>query len=119
MKKILNLTQHLALDTQVQEGVYEPSDKKKIKELLTFEGCPHKEDIQKRAKALADVAVSEGAEAAMIGGAPYLMGTLETALKAAGVQPLYSYSLRDVEEIVVDGATIKKQIHRHLGWIEV
>lgn len=119
MKKILNLTQHNALEKQVQEGVYEPSDKRKVKELLTFEGCPQKEDIRQRAKALAEMAVSEGAEAAMIGGAPYLMGSLETALKAVGVQPLYSYSLRDVEEVVIDGATVKKQIHRHLGWIEV
>ena len=118
--KILNLTQHAATPEQVADGVFEPRDKALIQGLLTFVGCPLKEQILDRAAGLAEVAKAAGAEAAMIGGAPYLMGALENELKARGVNPLYAFSERvSVETVQPDGSTKKETIFAHRGWVEV
>ena len=120
MTKIINLTQHQATAAQAAEGVFEPKDKTAVQQLLTFEDLPTKEDIVARAEALADIAKAENAENAMIGGAPYLMGALENALKGRGIQPLYAFSVREsIEEHLPTGEVIKKNVFRHLGFVEV
>ena len=56
----------------------------------------------------------------MIGGAPYLMGALEVALKKVGIQPVYSFSERVSKEVVLeDGTTQKTSVFCHKGFIEV
>ena len=90
---ILNLTQHVATDEQTAQLVVEPRMcKTEIRELLTFEEIPSKEEIEVRATKLAEIAVSEASMYAgetdneiwitrvMLGGAPYLMGALEKAI---------------------------------------
>jgi len=119
---ITNLTQHIATPDQVKAGVREPDDelKEEIKRLLTFTELPTPEEIQERANLLARIAHGEGAEAAMIGGAPYLMAPLERALKAWGIVPLYAFSRREVaEEPQPDGSIKKVVVFRHLGFVEV
>ena len=120
MTKIIKLTQHTATAEQSAEGVFEPKDKTAVQQLLTFEDLPKKEDILARAEALANIAEAEGATSAMVGGAPYLMGALENALKERGIQPLYAFSIREsVEETLPTGEVIKKNVFRHLGFVEV
>lgn len=116
---ILNLTQHKATEEQVEAGVVEPSNKTDVQELLTFHEMPTKTEMVERAVALADIVVSEGSEYAMIGGAPYFMGTLEKILKDNNVKPLYAYSEREsVEETLPDGTVKKVNVFKHKGFIE-
>jgi hypothetical protein len=117
--RILNLTQHAASAEQAAAGVVEPQAKVDIHRLLTFEACPDQKVVHARAEALAAIARASGAEAAMLGGAPYLMGPLEAALRASGVRPVYAYSLRVgvEEERQPDGSVRKIQVFRHAGWV--
>lgn len=120
MTKILNLTQHVGTAEQSAEGVFEPRNKGEIQRLLTFEILPSKEDIIARAETLAQIAEAENASKAMVGGAPYLMGALECALKKRGIQPLYAFSIREsVEETLPTGEVVKRNVFRHLGFVEV
>lgn len=116
--KVLNLTQHPATQEQVAVGVYEPANKDNVKKLLTFNSLPSQEEIQSKAQLLAIVAVSEGAEYAMIGGAGYLMPMLEQSLKEVGIKPLHAFSERvSVEEVQPDGSVVKKNVFRHVGFV--
>lgn len=74
--KILNLTQHAATPEQIAAGVFEPQDKEAVRELLTFETLPTKEEIHSRAVKLTIEALEHDVKAAMIGGAGYLMSEL-------------------------------------------
>ena len=130
---ILNLTQHNTTDEQKAQLVVEPRmTKEKIKKLLTFEEIPTKEEIEVRATKLAEIAVSEASMYAgdtdnmiwitrvMIGGAPYLMGALEKALRECGFTPVYAFSKRESEEIPQPDGSVKKiQVFRHIGFVEV
>lgn len=120
MKKIVNLTMHNATDSQIKDGVFEPSNKEKVKEALLFKGLPTKEEITEKAKQLTDVAISENATHAMIGGAPYLMGALEQELHERDITPLYSFTERkSVETQNGDGTVTKTNIFEHIGFVEV
>ena len=55
----------------------------------------------------------------MIGGAPWLMGTLETKLREYGIQPMYAFSRREsVEQKQPDGSVRKVNVFRHAGWVK-
>ena len=121
-RKILNLTQHPATHEQVVEGVVEPSPKLKgeIRELLTFNSLPTMKEIEKRAEALDDIAFHWGAKYVLIGGAPYLMSSLEDELLSDDIIPVYAFSKREsVETVMPDGTVVKKNVFKHLGFIEV
>jgi len=116
---ILNLTQHPASPEQVQAGVVEPEDKTKVRELLTFNEIPSRNEIIETAEVLADLAKDHGAEAAMIGGALFLMAPLAQALRDRGVTPLFAFTKRAVKEVALpDGTVEKKAVFRHEGWVE-
>lgn len=118
--KIINLTQHDATPEQIEAGVFEPKNKEAVRKLLTFDTIATKQEIEERAAKLANLAYLEGAEAAMIGGAPYLMSALERALKAKGIKPLYAFSVRrSIETKNPDGTVTKSTIFKHEGFIEV
>jgi len=120
--KILNLTQHRATYMQVAVGVLDPpaGDKEWLRGLLTFEEPPSQSELRRRARLIALFAEATGTEKAMIGGAPFFMSTLETALKERGIQPLYAFSKREVlEELQPDGSVRKITVFRHLGFVEV
>src|SRR3989344_2926131 len=117
---ILNLTQHAATAERVAEGVGEPADKEAIQKLITFDELPSTEEMVARAARLADLVAKEGAEVAMIGGAPFFMSTLERALKERGVCTVYAFSRREsVDTPQPDGSVKKTQVFRHAGWVEV
>lgn len=120
--KILNLTQHPISDEQSEAGVYNAhyDALEVVRRLLTFNERPTFIDIEYSARRLAEIAAHEGADAAMIGGAPFLMSALERALKDYGIQPLYAFSKREsVEETLPDGSVRKTAVFRHEGFVKV
>jgi len=117
-EKIVNLTQHNATPEQIEAGVVEPEVKARIQELLTFDEPPEPGEVIRRATRLADIAAECGAEAAMIGGAPFLMGELERELLWRRINPLYAFSRREsVEEKQSDGSIRKASVFRHIGFV--
>ena len=123
MSKIINFTQHFETAEQAAVGVYTPTDPEvaaEIRSNLNFAELPEREEILCKAYVLAEIASEEGAEAAMIGGAPYLMSALERALKDKGIKPLYAFSIREsVEKTLPDGSVQKINVFRHKGFVEV
>lgn len=125
---ILNLTQHQATADQLAAGVvdFNGANRAKLSALLTFDNLPTMAEVEKIAGVIADLAIYEGETEengiptrAMIGGAPFLMPTLERALIAVGITPCYAFSKRVVIK-EVDG--VKERIvfkHEGFVWVEV
>lgn len=128
---IINLTQHPATAEQADAGVIDlPSEHwLALVALLTFDVLPTADEIQDRAADIAELACyndigepegdSPQPQAAMIGGAPWLMPSLERALRERAIRPLYAFSLRhSVEEPQADGSVRKVNHFRHVGFVE-
>lgn len=117
---ILNLTQHPATAEQVAAGVQDLPNSDTLRKLLTFDRLPNSIEIENRAKALALMADAAGADAAMIGGAPFLMSKLERELLSRGIRPMYAFSKRIVKETKnFDGTVTKTSTFAHEGFIMV
>ena len=123
---IINLTQHNASPEQVAAGVVDvPAElKSDLSALLTFTTLPTKEELSEAAMKVATMAViccqGSDAPAAMIGGAPFFMASLEMALRHYGIKPLYAFSERVSEEQEqTDGSIRKVNIFKHKGFVEV
>ena len=117
---IINLTQHKATDEQIRAGVVDPMPelKAKIRQALTFDALPSQAEIARAAVALAWLADESGEAVAMIGGAPFLMSSLEVALTEIGIRPMYAYSRREsVERTQADGSVRKVAVFKHLGFV--
>jgi len=118
--KILNLTQHETTPAQGEAGVVEPRDKAAVKAALSFDDLPPAGEVMARAIRLTRIALEEKASAAMIGGAPFLMFPLHTALVAAGNTPLYAFSLREsVESMNEKGEVVKTSLFVHKGLVDL
>jgi hypothetical protein len=134
---IINLTQHLATPEQVAAGVFDlpPNLRGDLAALLTFDAIPSVEEIRSRAYDIATMAalIADRAEEvdgadndrggfalqAMIGGAPYLMASLESALRDQGIEPVYAFSVREsVEKTLPDGSVQKTNVFRHVGFVK-
>lgn len=123
---MLNITQHVATAEQLRDGAVEPESdvKSEIQRLLTFDRSVMTEagQIEERAKALVSLVRREYplVNKAMIGGALYLMPALVRELKAAGIQPYFSYTDRVSQETHnTDGSVTKTLVFKHLGWVAV
>jgi phosphotransacetylase len=121
---ILNFTQHDATAEQLSAGVVEPDahNKERIRHLLTFEQIPAKSELRQRATncaVLASVLLKKyECDAVMLGGAPYFMSHLESALRLFKVRYCYAFSRREVEEqIQPDGSVKKIHVFKHVGFI--
>ena len=126
---ILNFTQHTLTKEQQDSLVAEGFTLKNIeneveapewlKDRLTFTGCPSREELIIRAQSMADYAeIHCEATDVIIGGAPYFMGALETALIQRGIKPRYAFTERvAVETVNPDGSTTKTSVFRHSGWV--
>lgn len=113
----VNLTQHMAAPEQ---GLTDLSGeaREKLLALLDFRILPSQAEILSRAEALADLAEAAGTRSAMIGGALFLMGPLEAALRAKGIEAFYAFSTREsAEETQPDGSVRKVAVFRHLGTV--
>lgn len=121
MEKIVNLTQHPATPEQIAAGVEDLRGPalEALRECLTFDELPTSADINAAAEGIATLAMALEYDAAMIGGAPWLMAPLEAALRRYGVRPLYAFSRREVaEEAMPDGSVRKVAVFRHGGFVE-
>ena len=130
---ILNLTQHTATAEQLAAGVIDlPAEARAfLADLLTVSDIPTTDEIRQRCESIAALAASLAAPEdredgtrgfalfAMIGGAPFLMATLERALIEQGIKPLYAFSRRESVEVAQpDGSVRKEGVFRHLGFVE-
>ena len=123
---IVNLTQHKATTEQVAAGVVDIEDEEALHSLvecLTFDQLPDSSEIYAKVAGIVTLAVHwqefEDTKAAMIGGAPWLMGPLTEALKAEGIKPLFAFSTREsVEQIMPDGSIRKTAVFRHKDFVE-
>ena len=117
---ILNLTQHVASEAQIEAGVYNPNSdfKAELTKLLTFKwGSTSKYGILSAAIEITQMANQQyHPEAVMIGGAPYLMGPLAKTLSEAGIRPLFAFSERVSEEDPETG--MKVSVFKHLGFVD-
>ena len=137
---ILNLTQHQATPEQIEAGVYNPLQPEAIKEALTFNTLPSKQEIEVKALTLSAIAAEEvywqllktrakseeqldiesqmlGMQV-MVGGAPYLMPYLEKALKDVNLKAVYAFSKRESIEVVMEDGSVKKTaVFKHLGFV--
>lgn len=127
----INLTQHDALASQVEAGVFEPHDelKNRVRELITFNSIDETEpvELRERAQEIAGLLLElneqltsaglEPIERALIGGAPYFMPYLAVALYDADIMPYYAFTERKSTEKVVDGKTIKTSSFEHAGFV--
>ena len=130
---ILNLTQHAATPELLKAGVVDLSERKlsELRVLLTFDNIPSAAELKDRAEKIERLAVSFLCEitpenellddvdlAAMIGGAPFFMATLESHLKERAIRPLYAFSRRDSVEVAAPEGVVKQAVFRHLGFYE-
>ena len=116
--KIVNLTQHNPTRDQTLSGVYNPKFWDEIKEYLVFECIPTKAELKERAYSIVVLLENESADAAMIGGAPYLMAHLEHELKIYNIKPLYAFSKQASVFGNVDGKIVEHSVSRHVGFVE-
>ena len=118
---IINLTQHPATAEQVSAGVADlPTEARaELCDLLTFDAAPTRGQMFNRALKLAALVQQQGATKAMIGGAPFFMGTLQDTLKLRGIAPVYAFSQRESVEKEVEGKIVKTNVFKHVGFVEV
>ena len=123
---IVNLTQHAASIDQIAAGVLDlPADQRAIlTKALTFESLPTRGEIVAAAEVIAGLAASAGPaphilpDAAMIGGAMWLMAPLAAAIESRGIESLFAFSQREsVEESQPDGSVRKIAVFRHVGFV--
>lgn len=120
---ILNLTQHKVTQDQLNSGAVDidPIEQEVLRELLTFDNMPSESLMQKRAYHIATLVKNHYSSYthAMIGGEPFFMRYLESALRTIDVKPLYAFSKRVVVETVQpDGQAVKTSIFKHEGFVE-
>jgi len=119
MEPILNLTQHWATPAQKKQGVFEPPDKPAVKHLLTFPSPPSREEIERRAEALAEIAASTGAQKVMVGAAQWLVGPLTAALVRRGMDPLFAFTQRVAKDALQPDGSVKRVFtFKHAGWVK-
>lgn len=127
---IINLTQHPATPEQVAAGVVDLQGEAltRLKQALTFDELPSRKEVEHRAFYIVRLAFSNGLGGdldddpmptkAMIGGAPFLMSALESALLDECVTPVYAFSVRhSVETALPDGIVVKNNVFKHSGFI--
>lgn len=120
--KIYNLTQHTLTEEQVKDGLLElqPEQAARVRTLLTFDTLPTAAEVQERAQQLAELAAAAGAEGAMLGGAPFLMGPLGSSLRRHGIRTFFAFSQRRSTEVhLADGTVEKRCVFCYEGLIEV
>jgi hypothetical protein len=123
--KVLNLTQHPATAEQKDAGVFDLGGMRReaLIAALTFYECPTELEVWERAQTIADLATqtAESGQAftdVMIGGAPFLMPSLRSAIERAGFCVCYAFSKREsVEYTDDDGNVVKRSVFRHAGFV--
>ena len=97
--KILNCTQHIVTPEQRRAGIIDlgRKSKRKLSWLMTFKGEPNYKEVQKRADSIALLIHKEYGnflDGVMIGGAHFLMSSLEQSLKKYGYEVCYPFGVK-------------------------
>jgi hypothetical protein len=122
---IINLTQHPATAEQIAAGVVDLQGEQleALKAALTFDDIPQYGEMARRAEIIADIAesctgVGPRPVYAMLGGAPFFMAILDSAIHDRGMFPIFAFSRRvSVEERQPDGSVIKRNVFKHEGFV--
>jgi hypothetical protein len=122
MNKILNLTQHLSTEEQRVAGVIDLPEKerKELCKLLTFNTLEETKEMVDRADEIVNIVLDlpYKVDETMIGGALFFMSTLEAALWAEHIKPVYAFTTREVIEIHnPDDTVTKTAIFLHKGFV--
>lgn len=119
MSKIINLTRYSVTKEQEAQGAVEAQAREKVLELLTFHTAPTYLQIVSTALALVNIAVKEDAKKAAIGGPAFLTSTLESALLANGIVPVYPYyKSQEVTNATQDGKSGSEVVAKHISYVE-
>lgn len=119
MSKILNLTRYPVTKEQEAQGAVEAHAREKVLELLTFHTAPTYLQIVSTAVALANIAVKEDVKKAAIGGPAFLTSTLESALLANGIVPVYPYyKSQEVTNDTQGGESVSVVVANHISYVE-
>ena len=110
---MLNLTQHASSPEQKCQDL-SGEVLEELKGLLTFDTLPDEHKINNRASRIAEIAESYGHDSALIGGALWLCGPLERALRARGIEPFYAFSKR--VSVDLPGGR-KASVFKHIGFV--
>lgn len=115
--EIINLTQHLATEEQIAEGVIDLPEqiRKELIRWLTIDELPNSSDLCQRAMEIGFIAKATRCKKAMIGGHNLLMPGVDFILRAHGILPLYAFSKR----MVVENGGKKVVTFKHEGLVEV
>lgn len=142
---IINLTQHISTMEQTEERVIDlPTEyRDQLVDLLTFNSLEEANDATNRAEQIEDLIIDYLKEyifieevnelvdpqiedlwrllrskdiKVMVGGAPFLMSSLEEVF-GNWAQVGYAFSTRESVEEVVDGKTIKTSKFQHKGFV--
>ena len=130
---VINLTQHTATADQAAAGVFNLPEavRQELSTLLTFDDVSDATatEIAARAGRIALIAALHAspddrdddngfADAAMIGGAPWLMRPLADALICQGIRPVFAFSKREtVEAPDGNGGVRKTAVFKHAGFV--
>lgn len=127
MTAIFNFTQHMATPDQLEAGIVNFPEfvRERFVPLLNFEELPTTIEISERATALVEILNNEfqdfpGKIKIMIGGAPFLMESLSSELRAHGFIPVFGFSKRESVEVTLpDGSVKKNSVFKHAGLVEM
>lgn len=127
---VLNFTQHRCTLDQLNAGIVDCPDPQydKLRQLLTFDELPTHPEVWQRACQIADLfesvavdlgfdfSTEESSLHAMIGGAPFLMSSLEAALEDRNITSYYAFSKRESVDLPQpDGSIRKVAVFLHVG----
>jgi hypothetical protein len=122
---MLNLTQHKATQEQINAGVKDLPEQYRTEliKLLTIEELPTVRELKQRAIDIYNMflvaTVMSPETEVLIGGAPYLLPYLTGQFKAGKIKCFHAFSRREsVETTQPDGAVIKTNVFKHVGFIE-
>lgn len=129
MPRMVNLTKHSIKDiTDYAVPGYEETftliepihrDKESILNFHDFNGrLPVYNDVVYRAEGLADIAKAYSCKYAWIGGTPYLSSVLSAILIKCSIVPVFSWSVRDYNEVIEESGKVRMEMYRqHAGWV--
>jgi hypothetical protein len=105
--KVLNLTPFQTTSSQFIAGVVDLPESERVKliKLLAFTAVPLQKELIERSEAIAEIARKSGYDTAMIGGVPYMLTVLERSLNSVGINPVYSFTIREIKQVCSDIST--------------
>ena len=95
--RILNLTGTVSTPEQRAQGVVDPCEEMRAEcaRLLAFRFAPDGAEIRIAAEGIRTMAVSMGADRALIGGAPFMVPYLQFLLRESNIEVMFAFGGSD------------------------